>query len=589
MVWDGGVRVDQALGRRWTANITRKASGTQVGHRVGIYFGGARIFGGTVQEVTHETPLGVSQAFTRYRLACTSWETRLDSKYPDEAVYGQVFYADAGTDALSSQYHGKSDGQKIRFTTSGTLPAGISPATTYFVRDATTHTFKVAATLGGSAIDITDAGTGTHRFQWLAKDVALDLIGRFASGEGIDTGSGDIDEGDFLDQIIIAHNSGVSVAAALDSIAETCGFIWYLDPDLALHFKARSTTPAAWNISNSNIQSVGFNYRKTRQEYQNRVVIVGGWPGLVPTEETFAGDGVTAQWWLTHRAEIIEGVTLDGEPATVGTDGIETGVGFYWNPGERNLRADAAPAAGQSVVVRYRELGGNAYVVEDTAEQTARAAVEGGTGIYTRVYDDTSNVDALGSVAKAQAALDEYKTMAEEINYSANVDSAANLLQVGQLQTIAITSQGINSNYLLDQISIAALSRTSLMLNVRALGGTRLADWIDYFKKQKRGASGSLGTIRGSGGSGGSGVAAYRASEVLTGNVANYAGPVATPPEGSIFYLRITQGAGPYTWTWDSAVFAAGTPTNITDEDGHTTAITFIAESDNKWHVQSWF
>ena len=127
------------------------------------------------------------------------------------------------------------------------------------------------------------------------------------------------------------------------------------------------------------------------------------------------------------------------------------------------------------------------------------------------------------------------------------------------------------------------------MLSVRALGGTRLADWIDYFKKQKRGTSGSLGTIRGSGGSGGSGVAAYRASEVLTGNVTNYAGPVATPPEGAVFYLRITQGAGPYTWTWDSAVFAAGTPTNITDEDGHTTAITFIAESDNKWHVQSWF
>jgi hypothetical protein len=44
---------------------------------------------------------------------------------------------------------------------SGTLPAGISAATTYFVRtyNASTGALTVSATLGGSLLDITDDGT----------------------------------------------------------------------------------------------------------------------------------------------------------------------------------------------------------------------------------------------------------------------------------------------------------------------------------------------------------------------------------------------------------------------------------------------
>lgn len=585
IVWNGGVRIEQALGRRWTANITRKTSGTQVGHRVGIYFGATRLFGGTVQEITHEPPR-VSLPFTHYRLSCTSWETRLDSKFVNNAVYGQVFYADASTNALTSQYHGLSNNQKIRLRTSDTLPAPLAANTTYYVRDVTSHTFKLETSIGGGAIDITDAGLGTHRFLWLAKDVALSLISSFAAGEGIDTGAGDIDDGDFLEQIVIGYNAGVTVAAALDSIAETCNFIWHLDPDLAFNFKARSTTAAPWNISDDNVQDLGFSYRKTREQYRNKQLIVGSFSGLDASEDTFTGDGTTAQWWLTSRAEAIDSITLDGEPVTLGTDGVETGVQYYWSPGERNLRAETAPDAGASLVVRYRALGANVYEVEDTGEQTARAAVEGGTGIYAHMADDSDNVDANGSVAKAQAMLDDFKAIAEEVRYTTLVDG----LMVGQLQGIVVTDQGINANYLIDQITVAAVNRSLMSYGVRAIGGTRLADWKDYFKGLKAGISGSLGTVRSGSGIASASAPVYRAAETWSGNVTDYSGPVAAPADGALFYLRITKSsASVLTWTWDAANFAADVPTNLRDDDGAVTAITFIAESDNLWHVQSWY
>lgn len=587
-----GLSVEQALGRRWTASIVRKTSGSQVGHRVGVYFGGTRIFGGTVEEITHEVEhlTATGTTLTYYRLSCVSWERRLDSKYVANAVYGQVFYADAGTDVLSSRYHGLSNGQKLRLRTSDTLPAGLAAATTYYVRDVTSHTFKLAASAGGAAIDITNAGTGTHRFLWLAKDVVLSLIATFAGSESIDVGSGDIDDGDFLEQVAVSWNQGVTVAAALDSIAETCGYIWHIDPDLALHFKARSTTAAAWNISNNLLYADGFSFSKTREQYRNKQLIVGSFAGLDATEETFTGDGTAAQWWLTERAEVVESLTLDGEPVTLGVDGVDTGLDYYWSPGERNLRAETAPASGASLVIRYRAMGSNVYEVEDAGEQATRAGVEGGSGIYENMLDDSDNIDANGSTAKAQAALDEYKVMAEEIRYAAKITAAANLLQVGQLQTVVLTSQGINGNYLLDQISIRSLNLSTIEIAVRALGGTRLADWLDYFKGLKKGIGGSLGAVRSGGSIAGAGSPVYRATETWTANVTDYAGPVAAPAEGSLFYLRITKNStSVLTWTWDAASFAADVPTNLRDDNGATTAITFIAESDNKWHVQSWY
>ena len=68
----------------------------------------------------------------------------------------------ATNDVITASAHGLVDGTRVRFTTSGTLPAGLSLATDYYVRDAASGTFKVSATLGGSAVDITDTGSGTH-------------------------------------------------------------------------------------------------------------------------------------------------------------------------------------------------------------------------------------------------------------------------------------------------------------------------------------------------------------------------------------------------------------------------------------------
>lgn len=85
--------------------------------------------------------------------------------------YGDTFTADDTTDIITwtSTTNRPSNiltGTRVQLTTTTTLPAGLSPATNYYVIKVTDGTCKLATTyanaVAGTAINITSTGTGTH-------------------------------------------------------------------------------------------------------------------------------------------------------------------------------------------------------------------------------------------------------------------------------------------------------------------------------------------------------------------------------------------------------------------------------------------
>mgnify|MGYP000361402711 CR=1 FL=1 len=97
-----------------------------------------------------------------------------------------TFTADAGTDVCtwSSTANIPSNiltGTRVQLTTTTTLPAGLSTATNYYVIKVSDTTFKLATSyanaVAGTAINITDAGTGTHTVTW--------LLPRYTNGAGL--------------------------------------------------------------------------------------------------------------------------------------------------------------------------------------------------------------------------------------------------------------------------------------------------------------------------------------------------------------------------------------------------------------------
>lgn len=82
------------------------------------------------------------------------------------------FIADAGTDVLTAAGHGFADADISQVATmGGVLPTGLVAATNYHIRDAAANTLKLAAAAGGSAIDITGAGTAPNVLGALAADL----------------------------------------------------------------------------------------------------------------------------------------------------------------------------------------------------------------------------------------------------------------------------------------------------------------------------------------------------------------------------------------------------------------------------------
>lgn len=98
---------------------------------------------------------------------------------------GKAFTADAGTDVLTCAGHGKSNGDTIRFQ-GNDLPAPLAEGTPYYVRDVSGSTFKVESSIGGGAIDLTDAGSGSMTF------VNADGLNKFHIFEGPATVGGQI-------------------------------------------------------------------------------------------------------------------------------------------------------------------------------------------------------------------------------------------------------------------------------------------------------------------------------------------------------------------------------------------------------------
>lgn len=92
-----------------------------------------------------------------------------------------TFTADAGTDIITHSNINLMPYTKIQVSSTTTLPGGLSAATNYYVIKVTDTTCKLATSranaVAGTAINITDAGTGTHTINT--------LLPRYTNGAGL--------------------------------------------------------------------------------------------------------------------------------------------------------------------------------------------------------------------------------------------------------------------------------------------------------------------------------------------------------------------------------------------------------------------
>ena len=115
----------------------------------------------------------------------TSVTTATAQATTNTLVAFSTFTADAGTDIVTITSSPANINllnlSTVQVSTTTTLPAGLSAATNYFVIKVSDTTFKLATSyanaVAGTAINITDAGTGTHTINT--------LLPRYTDGAGV--------------------------------------------------------------------------------------------------------------------------------------------------------------------------------------------------------------------------------------------------------------------------------------------------------------------------------------------------------------------------------------------------------------------
>lgn len=115
---------------------------------------------------------------------------QLVSLYPTLNYKGSAlgtFSVDTASDEIIHAAHGHAAGDRVHFTSTTTLPAGLNAVTVYCIISTTTGRFKISTTCGGASVDITDPGSGTHSdyFNFVVPDARGRSILGAGSGAGL--------------------------------------------------------------------------------------------------------------------------------------------------------------------------------------------------------------------------------------------------------------------------------------------------------------------------------------------------------------------------------------------------------------------
>ena len=338
----------------------------------------------------------------------------------------QTVTANAGTDvvSLTTNEFDLRTADRIRFTTTGTLPAPLALATTYYwIRTATTNDAgKVATTaanaLAGTAIDITDAGTGTHTM------TRRDRLDRTTKNARLKTG----------DIVHIANTGGALPAGLVAATDYYVGDIRDQHPISRTDTAIGDTFKVATSLANAragtwiDITDAGTGTQKIRRKKEPRYTCDGAFtldadPETIITQLLSAMGGravqVGGKWFIYAAAYLASSLTLTQSDFR-GPISVQTRVSMREN--FNGVRGTYVEPYLNHQPTDFFSITSATYEAQDNAEQ--------------RLFDISLPFTASGSMASRLAKI-ELNRGRQQISMSAPCKLLA--LQVVPPDTVSIT------------------------------------------------------------------------------------------------------------------------------------------------------
>ena len=291
-----------------------------------------------------------------------------------------------------------------------------------------------------------------------------------------------------------AHFDYRTVRQAFDDLARESGYSWNIGYDKVLRFSGLGSVSSGVYFQESGTNNyIAARILRTREKYRNRQFVRGEKQTTDPRTETFVGDGERQTFTLAFEVandpeQVRPTIKVDGVAQDVGVRGAEAEEEFDWlyALGEKEISQELASTpltAGQTLSVEY--IGQFPFIVEyeDSSEITARAALEGGSGVYENLEVDEDLRGIQLAFDRAAGFLRRFGSITAE----ARIETYDGTAAPGETVIVDLADHGISmEEYLVEMKSISDVGSGTDVLRYQYRVSSppeEFESWIEFFGK----------------------------------------------------------------------------------------------------------
>jgi len=310
--------------------------------------------------------------------------------------------------------------------------------------------------------------------------IASDIVSSYLAQDGVTVESISSDGPTFTRKTF----NYVTAAECLNQLSEDTGYAWWIDYDKKFYFVPRDSLYSPFDVTLDNSTARKLTVKTSRSRYRNRHYVRAGKDLTDPLTESFEGDGTLQTFTVSLPIGTEPTVTLNGSPQTVGIRNVEdeTAFDWYWNKDSNEIsqrRAAAPISVTDALVVVFRGLYPVLVQAQDDVEVAARAAVEGGSGLYETIEDIPEIDDADTAFDAALAKL----RREGRIQQTITVETDMRGLRSGYLLRIDATKHNVSGYYLIQAVRARDVDAQFLRYTATVIDGDAVGGWIAFYQK----------------------------------------------------------------------------------------------------------
>lgn len=313
-----------------------------------------------------------------------------------------------------------------------------------------------------------------------AQYIFNDLVTQYLASEGVSMGTYPTT----TPTLSKANFNYISVAEAFQYIQQATGLNWNIDYNKNLNiFYREDNVDTGFTDALGNVLEIEVD--ESREQYRNAQYVKCG-DGTTATQTlakpTPDPDGVSKTFVLRYPVAKKPSIFIDSvqvDAGDIGINGLDTGKKWYWNKGSTEITQDDSETilTTETLEITYQGLIGILVALDNTVEQSDRATIEGGTGIYEGFEKRLGIDDKAEAISYATGILDRFDEIPQRLTIITK-----EFKQAGKIVPVSISALGINDNYLIENVSITEDSGL-VLYEITLLSGQSFGSWVEFFRK----------------------------------------------------------------------------------------------------------